>query len=218
MWRSSSSSCLICLEKKPNSDFFKIEGCSHRYCLTCMKKHIEVKLLRGILPKCPHANCKSDLKFDRCKVFLSHKLIEIMIQLLIEASIPVSEKVYCPFPKCSALMSKSIGVEIVDSGGRRCVKCEELFCIDCKVPWHEGIICSEYRIRNPDPPVDELKLIALADYNLWRRCKKCSSMIELDDGCYHMTCRCGYEFCYVCGAEWMITGPSCSCPLWVEQN
>ena len=26
--------------------------------------------------------------------------------------------------------------------------------------------------------------------------------------------RCGYEFCYTCGAEWKEKKATCSCPLW----
>lgn len=31
-------------------------------------------------------------------------------------------------------------------------------------------------------------------------------------------CRCGYEFCYTCGAEWKDKKATCSCPLWEERN
>lgn len=27
-------------------------------------------------------------------------------------------------------------------------------------------------------------------------------MIELGEGCRHMTCTCGHEFCYSCGKAW----------------
>lgn len=47
---------------------------------------------------------------------------------------------------------------------------------------------------------------------------KCNHMIELAEGCYHMTCRCGYQFCYNCGSEWVDKKPICSCPLWDEDN
>lgn len=29
--------------------------------------------------------------------------------------------------------------------------------------------------------------------------------------------RCGYEFCYTCGAEWKNKKASCSCPLWDDE-
>lgn len=30
--------------------------------------------------------------------------------------------------------------------------------------------------------------------------------------------RCGYEFCYNCGAEWKNKRAMCSCPLWDEDH
>ncbi|KAF5930942.1 hypothetical protein HYC85_031815 [Camellia sinensis] len=218
--------CVICLEDMDASQIFPVDGCLHRYCVACMKQHVEVKLLHGMVPKCPHEGCNSELKIDSCQKFLTPKLIEMMSQRLKEASIPVTEKVYCPYPKCSALMAKSevlkyskkafVGVE--QSGIRKCTKCQGVFCINCKVPWHQNMRCDEYKRNNPCLPSEDAKLKSLADMNLWRQCVKCNHMIELVAGCYHMTCRCGYEFCYTCGAEWKNKKGTCSCPLWDEDN
>jgi len=35
-----------------------------------------------------------------------------------------------------------------------------------------------------------------------KQCKKCKFWVQKNDGCNHMTCRCGYEFCYVCGGKY----------------
>ncbi|KAJ1381718.1 IBR domain [Sesbania bispinosa] len=72
----------------------------------------------------------------------------------------------------------------------------------CKVPWHSGMTCYTYKRLNPNPPAEDVKLKSLATRSLWRQCVKCNHLIELAEGCYHMTCRCGYEFCYNCGAQW----------------
>ncbi|KAI8015180.1 putative E3 ubiquitin-protein ligase rbrA [Camellia lanceoleosa] len=232
--RSSESSsaknmhetCVICLEDVDVGQMFAVAGCLHRYCFSCMKQHVEVKLLHGMLPKCPHEGCNSELKIESCRKFLTRKLIEIMNQRIKEASIPATEKIYCPYPKCSALMSKSEVLEyskltllgVQQSGVRKCTKCQGLFCINCKVPWHAKKSCLDYKRENPFPPVEDAKLKTLADRNLWRQCVKCNHMIELAAGCYHMTCRCGFEFCYTCGAEWKNKAATCSCPLWDEDN
>ncbi|XP_055835506.1 E3 ubiquitin-protein ligase RSL1 [Solanum dulcamara] len=215
--------CAICFEETDIGQIFSVDDCRHRYCVSCMKQHVEVKLLHGIVPKCPHAECNSDLKLDSCSNFLTPELVDIMKQRIKEASIPVTEKVYCPYPKCSALMSKSEVLEYTKGiflgaerlGIRKCTKCIGLFCVNCKVPWHYNITCDEYRRRNPNPPED-VKLKTLAATNLWRQCVKCNHMIELAAGCYHMTCRCGYEFCYTCGAPWKDKKATCSCKLWDE--
>lgn len=197
--RNANETCVICLEDTNISQIFSIDDCMHRYCFSCMKQHVEVKLLHGMLPTCPHEECKTELKIDSCSKFLTPRLIEIMSQHLKEASIPVTEKVYCPYPKCSALMSKRevleysksalVGAE--RSGVRKCIKCSGHFCIDCKVPWHNNMTCADYKRRNPYPQQEEAKLKNLAATNLWRQCVKCNHMIELAAGCYHMTCRYG---------------------------
>ncbi|KAG8371369.1 hypothetical protein BUALT_Bualt13G0080500 [Buddleja alternifolia] len=223
---TSFETCVICLEDTNTGQIFTIDDCMHRYCFSCMKQHVEVKLLHGMLPTCPHEGCKTDLKIDSCSKFLTPRLIEIMRQRIKEASIPLTEKVYCPYPKCSALMtrrevlehSKGAFVGAERSGARKCIKCNGRFCIDCKVPWHNNMTCFDYKRTNPYPQAEEAKLKNLAATNLWRQCVKCNHMIELAAGCYHMTCRCGYEFCYTCGAEWKNKKASCSCPLWDEQN
>ncbi|XP_059430563.1 uncharacterized protein LOC132164147 isoform X2 [Corylus avellana] len=197
----------------------------HRYCLSCMKQHVEVKLLHGMVPKCPHEGCKSELLVDSCRKFLAPKSIEIMRLRIREASIPATERIYCPYPRCSTLMSKSDVLEyakdfmaVERSGARKCLKCHALFCINCKVPWHSNMTCHAYKLLNPHPPAEDVKLKSLATRNLWRQCVKCNHMIELAEGCYHMTCRCGYEFCYTCGAEWKNKQATCSCPLWDEDH
>ncbi|XP_047182939.1 E3 ubiquitin-protein ligase RSL1 [Vigna umbellata] len=224
--RSLNENCAICLEDTAVSQIFSVDGCQHRYCFSCMKQHVEVKLLHGMVPKCPHEGCKYELLVDSCQKFLTQKLTDIMRQRQAEASIPVAEKVYCPYPRCSALMtktevfeySKNLIGESELSGPKKCLKCHGLFCFNCKVPWHSGMTCFMYKTLNPNPPAEDLKLKFLASRSLWRQCVKCNHMIELAEGCYHMTCRCGSEFCYNCGAEWKDKKATCSCPLWAEDN
>ena len=196
---SSSSpyeACVICSEDTDVNQMFSVDGCLHRYCFSCMKQHVEVKLLHGMVPKCPHEGCKSELVVDNCRKFLTPKSIETMNQRIKEASIPVADKVYCPNPRCSALMSKSDVLEyskdfldVEQTGVRKCLNCHGLFCIDCKVPWHSNMTCYDYKSLNPNPPEEDVKLKSLATSNLWRQCVKCNHMIELAAGCYHITCR-----------------------------
>ncbi|CAL0329099.1 unnamed protein product [Lupinus luteus] len=224
--KNLNETCVICLEDTDLSHIFSVDGCEHRYCFSCMKQHVEVKLLHGMEPKCPHEGCNLVLLVDSCRKFLTPKLVETMEQRKLEASIPITDKIYCPHPRCSALMSKTAVLEyskglIGDSersGPKKCIKCHGLFCFSCNVPWHIGLSCSDYKALNPNPPAEDVKLKFLATRSLWRQCVKCNHMIELAEGCYHMTCRCGNEFCYNCGAVWNNKKATCSCPLWAEDN
>ncbi|XP_047340175.1 E3 ubiquitin-protein ligase RSL1-like [Impatiens glandulifera] len=112
----TDETCSICLEDKPNNQFFKIDECSHRYCVFCMEQHARTKLRKGIIPKCPHENCDTKLKIESCQVFLSPNLVELMRLLIKKHTIPKLDRVYCPFPDCVEVMSISECLENMGQG------------------------------------------------------------------------------------------------------
>ncbi|XP_038902119.1 probable E3 ubiquitin-protein ligase ARI9 isoform X1 [Benincasa hispida] len=207
--RQLLENCKICYEDRELDQMFTVDGCLHRYCFSCMKKHVEVKFLGGSEAKCPHEGCESTVSIESCDKLLPPNVIEIIQQRLKESSIPFSEKVYCPQPRCSALMSKTEVLEYTKdthenaerSGVRNCMKCHQLFCVKCKISWHNSMTCEAYWKLSHNTQTADAKLKTLARENLWQPCARCSHLVELAEGCYHIICRCGYEFCYSCGAE-----------------
>ncbi|KAH0845308.1 hypothetical protein HID58_090510 [Brassica napus] len=116
----------------------------------------------------------------RCADLLTPKLREIWRQRIRENSIPFEERVYCPNPKCSALMRVTELSKLnKESAVRRCCeKCGEPFCTNCKFPWHDNLSCDDFKIMHPNLRESELKLHALANQKLWRQCGKCQHMIS----------------------------------------
>ena len=49
---------------------------------------------------------------------------------------------------------------------------------------------------------EDVALLDEARRRRWQRCSQCRRMIDLGQGCRHMTCMCGHEFCYTCGKPW----------------
>ncbi|XP_019099657.1 PREDICTED: putative E3 ubiquitin-protein ligase ARI4 [Camelina sativa] len=202
--------CNICLDDAINADeMFCVDKCRHRLCCECMKRHIEVRLrLEGSVIRCPHYRCKSKLTFGSCVDLLTPKLRKMWQRRIKEDTIPITQRIYCPNPRCSALMSiKEAGVWIYFSKftkearvRRRCFECGQLLCIKCKVPWHSDLSCDDYKKLGPNRTADDM-LKALANKKLWRQCEKCKHMIELLEGCIKVTCRCGHMFCYKCGTS-----------------
>ncbi|XP_077219527.1 uncharacterized protein LOC143853693 [Tasmannia lanceolata] len=137
-----------------------------------------------------------------------------------------SEKIYCPYPSCSALINpreclsmRASSSSQSESSCVECPDCQRFICIDCGVPWHSSMSCDEYQ----NLPVEErdagdITLHRLAQNQKWRRCQQCRRMIELTRGCYHMSCRCGHEFCYSCGAEYREGLQTCQCAFWDDDN
>jgi hypothetical protein len=43
--------------------------------------------------------------------------------------------------------------------------------------------------------------------NKLKQCPSCKFWVEKSEGCDHMTCRCSFEFCYICGGVYQ----QCEC-------
>ncbi|TKX22672.1 ubiquitin-protein transferase-like protein 3 [Elsinoe australis] len=89
----------------------------------------------------------------------------------------------------------------------------------CHVPNCSAWISPDHIVNGTgtcDCPADEgtQQLLEVARGQRWQRCYQCRRVIELNTGCYHITCRCGAHFCYVCGEPWK----TCECPHWSEAN
>ncbi|GJV19835.1 zinc finger, C6HC-type containing protein [Tanacetum coccineum] len=117
---------------------------------------------------------------------------------LCESLILGSEKFYCPFKDCSALLVNDGGGAVTSS---ECPHCNRLFCAQCKVTWHSGICCSEYQsLRKDERDPSDLMLMDLAKNNKWKRCPNCNFYVEKIDGCDDIHCRCGHDFDYNTGS------------------
>uniref|UniRef100_A0A453KEW3 RING-type domain-containing protein n=3 Tax=Aegilops tauschii subsp. strangulata TaxID=200361 RepID=A0A453KEW3_AEGTS len=153
--KEKRETCAICLEDTDVSKIHVVEGCAHHFCFCCMKEHVKVKLLHGTLPACPQDGCTTKLTMEGSKIFLSPRLLDIMVQRIREGQIPATQKIYCPYPKCSALMSlsemkhplqeSSSKYTIADAATlRKCVKCRGSFCIS----W-TGCLVTTTRVGTP---------------------------------------------------------------------
>ena len=88
-------------------------------------------------------------------------------------------RIYCPSRRCGAwIKPDSIRVE----DGRdyaKCGRCKTKICCACNGKWH----------RSPDCPRDEetSRFLEQAKQHGWQRCHRCKAMVELKEGCNHMT-------------------------------
>ncbi|GMN63902.1 hypothetical protein TIFTF001_032970 [Ficus carica] len=213
--QSSQIFCEICAERKPVDEIFRNESsdCKHSFCSDCIGKHVATKLVHGNMNviSCPGVDCKDVhfLELEACREILPREVVERWDEALCEALIPDSQKFYCPFKDCSAVLVNDgeEGEVIVES---ECPICHRLFCARCGVPWHSGIGCEESETLNEDERGrEDLMVRELAKEEKWQRCPKCMYYVEKIDGCLHITCRCAFQFCYACGSEWSQTHGGC---------
>ncbi|KAL2940547.1 hypothetical protein RDABS01_023507 [Bienertia sinuspersici] len=180
--------CEICADSKPRKEAFRIKGCSHSYCSDCMKTYVASKLQDGVsVINCPVPSCSGVLEPEYCREILPFEVFVRWGNLLCESVILASQKFYCPFKDCSALL--------VDDGNEKvtiseCPSCFRLFCAQCRVAWHTGIGCAEYQSLSKDErDKDDIMLRKLAKSKNWQRCPKCKYYVEKSEGCLYMKCR-----------------------------
>ncbi|KAF7318206.1 RBR-type E3 ubiquitin transferase [Mycena chlorophos] len=138
--------------------------------------------------------------------------------------------IYCPHKGCDEQFDAD-DIAPAPSGVRhaatlvQCPRCRGSLCKSCKSVWHDKLTCEEYQALplNERAPED-VAFANLARVEKWRRCPKCSAMVELKFGCNHITCVCKHHFCYQCGADFEHTNGKyrCTggkgCKVWEEQN
>lgn len=191
--------------------------CLHRYCHSCITRYVNSRVAQKRHQiYCPHDSCGEALTPHECAYFLPAEIYDAWSALELEAQISESEKVYCPFSDCSALLLKEENGDLLNA---ECPFCNRMFCLKCMVPWHADLECSEFQKLPPaERTLEDLQLLKLAEDRKWKRCGNCKGMIELLYGCSHMTCRCGYQFCYECGVGWANGRANCKCQLFNENH
>ncbi|KAJ6945409.1 E3 ubiquitin-protein ligase RNF217 [Populus alba x Populus x berolinensis] len=207
---SSLTFCEICAERKENDQMFKTESCVHSFCNDCISRHVATKVQDNIrVVTCPGLSCRAVLQLDTCRPVLTRGVIDLWEEALCEEVISASQRFYCPFKDCSALLVDDNEGETIRES--ECPFCHRLFCAQCSVPWHPGVDCDEYQRLNEDERGrEDLMVRELAKDKKWGRCPKCKFYVERTEGCPHMVCRCRFEFCYGCEAQWDQTHGGCT--------
>ncbi|KAI6104089.1 hypothetical protein F5141DRAFT_1007323, partial [Pisolithus sp. B1] len=117
-------------------------------------------------------------------------------------------RVYCARQTCSRflgpLTETLFGVTVYDCSAPNC---GTRTCASCRGQY-DGWMHTCQRDQGAE------HVLNLGRTEGWARCPGCSQLIELNMGCYHMTCRCRTEFCYLCRARWK----TCRCPQWDERR
>ncbi|EIW64872.1 uncharacterized protein TRAVEDRAFT_109260 [Trametes versicolor FP-101664 SS1] len=167
--------------------------CGHGLDMACLQAMFERATADESLfpPQC----CKRVVELPDVERFLSRALIDRFQEKTREFS--TANRVYCYNPYCSAFL----GAATLSPTALRCSACASTTCASCKEQAHPRAGC---RSAGDDA------LLSLAKENEWQRCAGCQYLVERSGGCPHMQCRCGAQFCYLCGKEWgKCTG---SCP------
>ncbi|EFJ40286.1 hypothetical protein VOLCADRAFT_46019, partial [Volvox carteri f. nagariensis] len=199
------------------------DGCGHRFCGLCLSRHVQLAARRRAFPvRCPQPGCRGTEKNQTCSVFgpvpwhdswwcvAVRFCVLSYSQLEVESSLPQPLRFYCPNPECSLLMVLDVSGEHLENSPVRCPGCRAQLCGRCRVLWHIGVSCEQYRAMQVRLGAgssgggggggDEAALAGVSGERVWKPCPQCRQLVEMAQGCNHITCKCGAEWCYKCGA------------------
>ncbi|KAI1074383.1 hypothetical protein F5B20DRAFT_586270 [Whalleya microplaca] len=181
--------CVSCLDDFKASQMVKAP--CHSYCKDCFRRLITTTCEHEQQwpPKCclnaiPEATIILHTASDNA-------LRELYRQRAAEWGIPISDRIYCHEPACAVWLRPD---QI--NRARSLARCTagHWTCTLCRGGEHEGANCPQDR--------ELIQTNELAEAEGWKHCPGCGALVEHREACQHMTCRCGAEFCYVCGARW----------------
>ncbi|KAL2889809.1 putative E3 ubiquitin-protein ligase ARI9 [Ceratocystis lukuohia] len=186
--------CVSCLDDFDSRVTVRVT--CHNYCFECFERLIEACTTNEAQwpPKC----CLNTIDFKLIKRYCSASLRRTVQARSNEWNVPVSERVYCSQTSCGLFIAPP-SINLAER--RATCNAGHRTCTLCRGPHH----------GQGDCPADQdlEQMTVLAGEMGWKRCIDCRAMVEHREACQHMTCRCGAQFCYVCGQRWR----SCGCSM-----
>lgn len=170
--------CLVCMnDDLPANKTAKL-GCGHRMCHSCLKRQfvLSVNDPQHMPPTC----CTSEhIPLKHVERLFDDKFKRQWNKKYQEYT--TANRLYCPTKGCGQWIKPSkIRVDL--TCGRkyaRCSNCNTKVCVLCNGKFHTRRDC---------PRDEETKrLVEMAKEKGWQRCYNCRAVVELKEGCNHMT-------------------------------
>ncbi|KAF2105400.1 hypothetical protein BDV96DRAFT_375790 [Lophiotrema nucula] len=195
--------CYSCLEDFPAADVLKLSCIGdqytedHAYCRDCLTTMIQTALAdtSHFPPRC----CGKIVPMWDAHRFLPKELVARFHEKTDELKTP--NRTYCSNGKCAQWIKPAN----IAAGVGTCTACAQETCATCKAKKHTGLCPEDLSVK---------QLLQTAKERSWQTCPQCKNMVELSRGCYHITCRCRHEFCYLCQAKWK----TCQCDHAAEEH
>ncbi|KAI4698204.1 uncharacterized protein J4E84_001339 [Alternaria hordeiaustralica] len=180
--------CLVCMnDDLPITKTVKL-ACGHRMCYSCLKRQftLSVKDPAHMPPRC----CTS----EHIPLKYADRLFDDKFKVQWNRKFQeytTANRLYCPTKGCGQWIKPS-KIKMDPTYGR-----------------------NKFHTKRECPKDEETnRLVEMAKEKGWQRCYSCKAVVELKEGCNHMTCRCTAQFCMVCAAPWK----TCSCPWFNYQH
>ncbi|KAI9735861.1 MAG: hypothetical protein M1834_001326 [Cirrosporium novae-zelandiae] len=203
--------CDICFADDADLETYAMK-CGHRFCVGCYRQYLMGKIKdegEAARIQCPGEDCRLIVDSKSLNLLCPPDLRERYQTLLTRTYVDDKDSLkWCPAPNCEFAVECEIKKRELD----RIVptvncNCGHSFCFGCTLNDHQPAPCSLVRqwLKKCEDDSETANWISANT----KECPKCSSTIEKNGGCNHMTCRkCKHEFCWMCMGIWSEHGTS----------
>ncbi|KAF5178135.1 E3 ubiquitin-protein ligase arih1 [Thalictrum thalictroides] len=189
------TTCGICFDDYPQSKLYDA-GCNHQFCSSCWEGYITTSIHDGsgcLMLRCPEFKCGAAVDQDMVNTFVSQEDKDKYSNFLFKSYVEDNRRIkWCPTPGCDYAVKYIGDFENYDVS----CNCAFGFCWNCTQEAHSPVDCdtvSNWVMKNKDESENVNWILVNS-----KPCPGCKKPIQKNQGCNHMTCKCGLHFCWLC--------------------
>ncbi|TVU23618.1 hypothetical protein EJB05_25994, partial [Eragrostis curvula] len=182
-------------------------GCAaHFYCRACWRGYLRAAVgdgARCLALRCPEPGCSAavvaGLVGEVADAADKARYAAFALRSYVEDNGGGRAMRWCPAPGCTRAVAAGEEAEDQKSSEKAldvACECGHAFCFRCGEEAHRPVTCGTVRAwlaKNASDSETANWVLANTKY-----CPSCRKPIEKNQGCNHMSCRCGHYFCWLC--------------------
>jgi ariadne-1 len=198
--------CSICFNSFNVKDGAGLE-CGHIFCKECFVNYLMDAVKEGascVLKRCPWEKCTDIVSERHYKMYLTPESFRKYKRFQLQAYVDATENILnCTTADCKHFIHLKSGTKNDQKLMNIRCDCGNYFCLCCKKEAHRPLVCKLYGKWKVELSDTNDELNELWKMKNTKKCPKCKTDIEKNQGCMHMNCRkCKFEFCWICLGDW----------------